>query len=159
MHRCLAFSTTLMLFLGMLSFGVSASDAIRLNEALRGDCTVAYWVFDAVHRKGEDRSRVTEQSTLFVSDLCDLGERVNIGVDGRTVFLDRKRGVVRKGLSGSALSYGGHGYALELRIGDAIESFYDPDTECTEQWHSVTAVIRNGRRRRTVEGTLTGGCP
>ncbi len=154
MHRFFVFPAAL-----LFSSSVSASDAIPLNEALRGDCTVAYWVFDAVHRKGEDRQRVTQQSTLFVSDLCDLGERVNIGVDGSTVFLDRKRGVVREGLSGSALSYGGHGYVLELRIGDAIESFYDPDTECTERWHSVTAVIRNGRRRRTIQGTLTGGCP
>ncbi|MEQ1514326.1 MAG: hypothetical protein ABL934_16855 [Lysobacteraceae bacterium] len=143
----------------LIPFSVFASEPISLNEPFGGDCTLAYRIFDAVHKKGEARHRLSERSTLFLSDLCDLNERISIGADGQSIILDRNGGRLRKGLSGSTLSYRGHGYVLVLKIGATIESFYDPDTECTESWHSIAATIRNGRRRKQVEGTLTGGCP
>jgi hypothetical protein len=143
----------------LFSSSAFASEPISLNEPIGGDCTLAYRVFDAVHKKGEESRLLTERSTLFLSDLCDLDERISIGVDGQSIILDRHDGVLREVLSGSTLSYRGQGYELTLKIGGIIESFYDPDTECKESWHSITAVIRNGHRRKQVKGTLTGGCP
>lgn len=130
----------------------------QLGDASGGDCAANYLVYDKVLDARPD-ARNLRDATPFINDRCNIGDHIRIVADGEAQTLNFVRGKTKEGLSGTRSLYTNERFSLFLEIGRPVYEFLDPETECTERGYLVRATITHAGRKKTINGTLTGGCP
>lgn len=80
-------------------------------------------------------------------------------MDGEPQFLDFVWSNNKDTRPGSRSFYANDRFSVFLEIGHPLYEFRDPETECTEGGYFVRSTFTYAGRKKTINGTLTGGCP
>ena len=130
----------------------------ELGDSSGGDCAVNYLVYDRIF-SSRPSLQALQNATPIVNDVCNIGDYLRIVADGEQQVLNFVWGKTKENLSGTRSLYANERFSALLEIGRPLYKFRDPETECIETGYFVRVTISYAGLRRTVKGTLTGGCP
>jgi hypothetical protein len=137
----------------------ASQQRISLNDARGGDCGLNYLVYDKIYDKTLEDGGLSS-ATAFVNDVCDMPNRVLLGINGEVIQLDHKFGKVVNNPRDTLIFFSKGATSLALKFKKLIHVAADKDFECKHKWYRVVATVRHDRATRVVNGSVDwGDCP